>query len=58
MLQYLSEARTIHVEAGNNAENVVYINRDESLCGEGKGMYPMELMLESVASCSAIDVVE
>lgn len=48
----------VHFEARNDAENIVHIDGAESVGGEGKGMRPMELMLVSVASCSAIDVVE
>lgn len=48
----------VHFEARNKTDNVVHIDGAESVGGEGKGMRPMELMLLSVASCSAIDVVE
>lgn len=48
----------VHFEARNDAGNRVHIDGAESIGGEEKGMRPMELMLVSVASCSAIDVVE
>lgn len=49
---------TVHFEAKNNAGSTVEVDGAEAIGGEGKGMRPMELMLVSVASCSAIDVVE
>ncbi|MGM0545407.1 MAG: OsmC family protein [Bacteroidota bacterium] len=48
----------VHFKAQNNAGNTVHIDGAEAVGGEGKGMRPMELMLVSVASCSAVDVVE
>ncbi|SMO82049.1 OsmC family protein [Fodinibius sediminis] len=48
----------VHFEARNGAGNSVHVDGAEAVGGEGKGMRPMELMLVSVASCSAIDVVE
>lgn len=48
----------VHFKAQNNAGNTVHTDGAEAVGGEGKGMRPMELMLVSVASCSAVDVVE
>ncbi len=48
----------VHFEARNSNGNTVYIDGDEGVGGVGKGMRPMHLMLVSVASCSAIDVVD
>lgn len=48
---------TIHFEARNERGNRVQIDGAESMGGEGKGMRPMELLLVSVASCSAMDLV-
>lgn len=48
----------VHFEARNENGNAVYVDGSEAVGGEGKGMRPMQLLLVSVASCSAIDLVE
>ncbi len=42
----------LHFEAANEAGNTVHID------GESQGMRPMQLLLTSVATCAAFDVVE
>lgn len=48
----------VHFQASNKDGNTVDIDGHEDIGGEGKGMRPMELMLTSVAACSAFDAVE
>lgn len=48
----------VHFEARNEAGNRMQVDGAEAVGGRGQGMRPMELMLVSVAGCSAIDVVE
>jgi putative redox protein len=48
----------VHFEIKNEQGNTVEADGAPEIGGEGKGMRPMELLLASVASCSAIDVVE
>ncbi|MDZ7680280.1 MAG: OsmC family protein [Fodinibius sp.] len=48
----------VHFEGKNPDGNIVNIDGASAVGGEGNGMRPMQLMLVSVASCSAIDVVE
>ncbi len=48
----------VHFEAENTAGNLVQFDGTEAIGGEGKGIRPMEGVLMSLASCSAIDVVD
>lgn len=43
----------VHFEARNAAGNRAHVDGAKSVGGEGKGMRPMELMLASIAGCSA-----
>lgn len=45
-------------EAENSSGNTARVEGSEAVGGEGKGMRPMQLLLASLAGCSAIDVVE
>ena len=49
--------QAVHFEAVNEAGQTVQIDGSPDVGGEGKGLRPMQLMLMSVAGCSAIDVV-
>ncbi|MGM0589498.1 MAG: OsmC family protein [Bacteroidota bacterium] len=55
-LRRVNEA--VHFEATNDRGNTVQIDGAEAIGGQNNGMRPMELMLASVASCSALDLVE
>lgn len=48
----------VHFESRNSFGNTVHTGGGKNVGGAGKGMRPMELLLVSIASCSAIDVVE
>ena len=47
-----------HIQASNEAKNTVISDGAESIGGSGQGMRPMEMLLSSLGSCSAIDVIQ
>lgn len=46
-----------HLQATNESGNTVESDGAESIGGSGKGMRPMQMLLSSLGSCSAIDVI-
>ena len=50
--------KAVHFEAQNADGNTVHFDGSQEVGGEGKGVRPMEGVLMSLASCSAIDVVD
>jgi putative redox protein len=46
-----------HFDAYNEAGNVVSLDANEQIGGEGKGFRPMETLLAGLGGCSAIDVL-
>ncbi|MBR9923044.1 MAG: OsmC family protein [Bacteroidetes bacterium] len=46
-----------HLEASNDTGNTVQTDGSEKIGGGGKGMRPMQMLLASLGSCSAIDVI-
>ncbi len=49
--------QAVRFEASNAAGNTVTVEGSPEIGGEGLGARPMELLLMSLASCSAMDVV-
>jgi putative redox protein len=47
-----------HMQASNEAGNTVLTDGSEKIGGSGKGMRPMEMLIASLGSCSAIDVIQ
>lgn len=50
--------KAVHFEAINESGNTVHFDGTAAIGGENKGIRPMEGVLMSLASCSAIDVVD
>ncbi len=46
-----------HLQATNESGNTVESDGAERIGGSGKGMRPMQMLLSSLGSCSAIDVI-
>lgn len=46
-----------HLQATNESGNTVESDGAEIIGGSGKGMRPMQMLLSSLGSCSAIDVI-
>jgi len=46
-----------HMEARNEDNNTIHLDGSPSIGGENKGVRPMQLLLMSVGSCSAIDII-
>lgn len=46
-----------HLQSTNSAGSVVDTDGAPDIGGQGKGLRPMELLLASLASCSAIDII-
>lgn len=46
-----------HMESTNQAGNTINTDGAPDIGGQGKGLRPMELLLASLASCSAIDII-
>ena len=46
-----------HLEARNESGNTVTSDAAEDIGGSGKGMRPMQMLLSSLGTCSAIDVI-
>ncbi len=49
--------QAFHMQASNEAGNTVLTDGSEKIGGTGKGMRPMEMLIASLGSCSAIDVI-
>lgn len=47
-----------HMQASNEAGNTLTSDGAESIGGSGQGMRPMEMLISSLGSCSAIDVIQ
>ncbi|MCB0687418.1 MAG: OsmC family protein [Saprospiraceae bacterium] len=57
---YLSLARKsgeFHLQSTNSAGNTVDTDGSPDIGGQGNGLRPMELLLASLSSCSAIDII-
>lgn len=50
--------KSYHMRASNEAGNTVTSDGAESIGGSGQGMRPMEMLISSLGSCSAIDVIQ
>lgn len=50
--------QAFHMQATNEAGNTVTSDGAEKIGGSGKGMRPMEMLISSLGSCSAIDVIQ
>lgn len=50
--------KAFHMQASNEAGNTVTSDGAESIGGSGQGMRPMEMLISSLGSCSAIDVIQ
>ena len=46
-----------HLESKNSNGNTIDTDGSPDIGGQGKGLRPMELLLASLASCSAIDII-
>lgn len=46
-----------HMEARNEDNNTIHLDGSPEIGGENKGVRPMQLLLMSVGSCSAIDII-
>lgn len=46
-----------HLEASNDSGNTVQTDGSPAIGGSNKGMRPMQMLLASMGSCSAIDVI-
>ncbi len=46
-----------HMVGRNQEGNEIHIDASSTIGGTGKGMRPMQLLLTSLAGCSAIDVI-
>jgi len=46
-----------HMEARNEDNNTIHLDGSPAIGGENKGVRPMQLLLMSVGSCSAIDII-
>lgn len=57
-IQLKRKDQAFHMEARNEAGNTVSSDGAEKIGGNGKGMRPMELLIASLGSCSAIDVIQ
>ncbi len=49
--------QAFHLEARNESGNTIESDAAEDIGGNGKGMRPMQMLLSSLGSCSAIDVI-
>lgn len=46
-----------HFEAKNESGKIVHIDADEKIGGHNQGVRPMQMLLMSLAGCSAIDII-
>lgn len=46
-----------HLESINENGNIAHTDGAPDIGGQGKGLRPMEMLLASLASCSAIDII-
>lgn len=46
-----------HFEAKNESGKIVHIDADEKIGGSNQGVRPMQMLLMSLAGCSAIDII-
>ncbi len=53
----LKRTKGVHFEGLNEQGNKIYAEGTRDIGGEGKNAGPMELLLMSLASCSAVDIV-
>lgn len=56
-IKRLTESEPFHLEGRNQSGNTIEVDGSPSIGGSNKGMRPMELLLTSVATCSAMDVI-
>ncbi|MBK7338879.1 MAG: OsmC family protein [Saprospirales bacterium] len=56
-IKRLTESEPFHLEGRNGSGNTVDVDGSPSIGGSDKGMRPMELLLTSVGTCSAMDVI-
>ena len=56
-IQRLTEAEPFHLRATNDLGNTVDIDGAPEIGGNNQGMRPMQLLLTSMGTCSAMDII-